>query len=190
MKFVSIGLLAAVMISACPVTVLAADPPPPPLIIETTRPGMEPVNARKLDLAKRYFVAVGLDATMNQMMGQMIPLIIDTQIRSDPEMARMMTPELRQALTEVAQEWVMEQMPSLKEKMAVITAEVFTEQELAEMVAFYEGPTGRSINAKSSLLMSRMGELEGVMKTPDMADITRRLCKKIDCTAKPRSNRS
>jgi len=181
MKALLSGAVAALSLLACTPS-FAADAPAPTAAVATPK---------TLDLARRYMVAIHMDQTLSSMMRNMAPTLVDGQINANPDMAENMTPEMRQALIEVVNETVMEKAPALMDKTVHIMAEIYTEQELTDLVAFYEGPTGQALMRKQPLMMQRMPEIMGVMGAPDPADIKARLCKKLDCNAKlPKANKS
>ncbi len=155
---------------------LAAPTPAPEATATTATP-----NA--LALARRYMAAVHLDRTMSALANNMAPVIIDQQLQAHPELKEHMTPELRQAMIEVISEAVLERLPAMNDKMLSIVAETFTEQELTELVAFYESPTGQAVMEKAPSMMRRIPELMATINMPTDEEIGARLCKKIDCKA-------
>jgi hypothetical protein len=160
----------------------AADSPPgatTPVLAGETVP-----TPRALELSRRYMKAMHFPETMKTMMNNMAPAMIDQELKAHPEDAEEITPEIRQALSEVTTDILLEKLPIMEEKMVLITAQTFTEQELADLVAFYEGPTGQAVMRKMPMMMRHLPELMESIGAPDAADIKARLCRKIDCSVK------
>jgi hypothetical protein len=76
-------------------------------------------------------------------------------------------------------------MGKVMERMIPLYASTFTEQELQDAVAFYKTSSGQAMLKKMPVLMAKMGPVMADL-TPQMAaDVHRRVCAKIDCTARP-----
>ena len=72
-------------------------------------------------------------------------------------------------------------MATMSARMAPILAEVFTEKELEDVVAFYEGPSGRSMIDKSPQLAAKMAPVMQEIMPQVRAQMTERICKIAEC---------
>ena len=133
-------------------------------------------SARALELSHRLIVAMHVNDSFAAMMRSMIPQMVDLQAKRIPGFR----PEWRQPLIEATQEAAGEDlMPALLKRAEPIYAQTFTEDELAQAVAFYESPVGQSIIRKSPTITPRL-----VSDFPALAaglgqDVMARFCKKI-----------
>ena len=163
---------AALCITVTAAPALAADPAP---------------SAHQMELAKRLFTDMQMDRMMNSMMAQMTPAMAAQMRKTNPNI----TAEQAQAVTEAVNESMAGLMARLLDRMIPLYAETFSEKELQELVAFYEGPTGRAMLAKMPALTAKMAPMMTEMMPEITADIQRRICAKTDCTkmrAAPRSS--
>lgn len=134
-------------------------------------------------LAVRYFDAIHYDKLLGQMMSQMVPMMMESVRKQAPSM----TDEQGRLLSETVVEITGEMTGKMKAPMIDAMAEVFTEQELRDLVAFYEGPSGRALIAKTPELTQRMmAQMPGMMAEMQVK-MRERLCAKIGCekTAAP-----
>ena len=174
MKFVILAALAGLCFAAAPA--LAADPvPPAPPAPESQ------ASAHALELARRYVQDLHFQATMDTMGSKLWPVIMDQLSRSIPDADKALTPELKQAMGDVMSEWMHEETPKMEAQMVKLSAEIYTEQELADLIAFQESPTGRSIRAKAPLFAAHTGELMKSMHILTGKEVLERVCKKVDC---------
>jgi hypothetical protein len=131
---------------------------------------------RQLELANRYIADVQLDQTMSRVMQSTIPTMM-------AQMPSQMTDDQKAALQSVITDVTLEMTHKLVIDMAPAIADVFTEQELTDLVSFYESPTGRSLVAKTPLLAQRMQPII-VQLMPEMRrEMLVKLCAKITCPA-------
>jgi hypothetical protein len=166
-RFLTLAAAAALLAVAAPA--LASETPPPP-----------PSEAQDSDLAerealvRRFFVAMHFEKLMNSMMESMWgPIIAGNE--AIPE-------DKREVVREAAMEAFAVVLPQMTEANIDLYAEAFTVQELTELVAFYESPTGQSLMAKSVILSRQSGEMVQRF-TPIMEEEMRRqLCARIDCS--------
>ncbi|CAL4867595.1 hypothetical protein MMA231_01853 [Asticcacaulis sp. MM231] len=136
------------------------------------------VTARKVVLIKRYFKSIEMDKLIGSMMQSMLPALAEQQRASSG-----LTSEQSKMVTDAAVETMAEITPIYIDKLSVIYADAFTEDELVQMVAFYESPVGQSITKKTptlipkttQVMMELMPEIQNRMQT--------KMCKKIDCSA-------
>ena len=131
-----------------------------------------------MELAKRLFADMQMDRMMRGMMTQMGPAMTEQMRRANPSL----TPEQAAAVAEAANESMASLMPKLVDRIIPLYAATFTEKELEDLVAFYEGPSGRAMLAKMPLLTSKMAPLMAELMPEVTADMQKRVCAKIDCT--------
>lgn len=134
---------------------------------------------RKIDLVDRYFKAVHFNEMMDNMMKSMMPAMVDSMRQQYPQMS----PELSQALSESSVAVMAEFIPEFQKETVVLYAEAFSEEELTQLVNFYESPVGQSIMAKSNAMMPKVTQLAVKMMPGVQAKMMDRLCSKIDCKA-------
>lgn len=110
-------------------------------------------NARKE--AEALLNIMGMEKALQQTIEQMLTL----QMQQNPTLAPFKQVMLKFFNKHMSYE-------SLKEDMATIYAEAFTEQELKELNAFYRTPTGQKTIQKMPELMQKGGQL-GVKRVQD-----------------------
>lgn len=110
------------------------------------------VQAR--ELSGRYVRAVKLVENLDSMVANMMPMMLDNVLRST-KLSPADERRFRQAFDEVAKAAMAEYTRTLVGELEVVVAETFTEDELTQAVAFYEGPVGRSIVAKTPELNAK-----------------------------------
>ncbi len=131
-------------------------------------------SARQLDLAQRYVKAMNLETSMNVVMDQMAPTMMQGSLDSLP-------PEKREAVMGVMREVSQRVMTRMGARMAPILAEVFTEQELEDVVAFYEGPSGKAMIEKTPQLGAKMAPLMKELMPEMQYEMIAGMCKVLDC---------
>ncbi len=143
----------------------------------------DPGFQRRETLARRYFAALHFQAIMDNMMKSLLPVLLDSEIKRYPSVP----PKFRQALTDSALESVSDITPLIADETVKAMAKLYTEEELAKLVEFYESPTGQTIMTKAPQMS---GLMSGSMRVvaPQMRDrMMAHLCKKIDCRSLPKS---
>jgi hypothetical protein len=143
-------------------------------------------SAKSLELAQRMVAAVHMEATFSKMLESMLPVMSEQVARSNPGL----TAEQRRAIQEATLEASPAMMRSLIARAIPIYAEVYTEDELTSIVAFYEAPAGQAMVAKIPQVSAKLApSLRDVM--PEFqAEMMVRLCAKIDCSGIKRSSSS
>jgi len=157
----SVGLAALLIAGAA---AAQATPPPP--------------GARQLELAHRYIQAVHMEKMMDGVMKSMMPAMI-AQMPKNPNM----TDDQRQAVAEASAETALHMMGKVMTQMEPIMAETFSEKELGDLVAFYEGPTGQAVIAKTPQITTRLMAVAFAQMPEMQAEMRARICAKIDCKA-------
>ncbi len=130
-------------------------------------------SARQLELAQRYVVAIRMERTFDAGMDAMLP----TLKAGNSKVSGEKFDAIMAAMSEVTKSMVGE----MSVRMAPVLAEVFTERELEELVAFYEGPTGRAVIDKSPQLAAKMAPLMQEIMPQMQAQMAERVCKITDC---------
>lgn len=108
----------------------------------------------RLELSRRYYEALNLDATVRAMLDGMLPAIM-----ANSPNAALLSERQRKAIGEVSKEATLSILPQLKQATITLTAEYFSTEELGALVDFYESPLGKSIVAKTPAYSARSGEL-------------------------------
>ncbi|SFJ61330.1 DUF2059 domain-containing protein [Caulobacter sp. UNC279MFTsu5.1] len=132
-------------------------------------------------LAARYFEAIHYDKLLGQMMDQMIPVMVQTLRTQTPSL----TDEQSRLVSETVIESTREMTDKMKAPMIDAVAEVFTEQELRELVAFYEAPTGQALIAKTPELTQKMMAQMPAIMAEMQGKMLQKLCAKVSCAAPP-----
>lgn len=159
-------------------TLLASAVAPPVLAAAPAAASAAPAADKRLALARRYFGAIHFDAMMKQMTERMYPPLMDSMLKQNPNL----TEAQRKAIVEAATESGQAYTAHLGEKSIAIIADVFSEEELSALVAFYESPVAQTMLAKTPELTSRMTGV-ALEEMPSLqADLRKRLCAKLDCS--------
>jgi len=137
-------------------------------------------SAEKVALVKRYFNAIHFDQMMSGIIDQMTPAMMAQMRKSQPDM----TDAELQAATEAVSEGTTDFMKKVIEASIPVYADIFTVEELTKMDEFYESPIGQSIMAKAPLATQKLMPTVMDLMPEFQADITKRMCAKIDCSAK------
>jgi len=128
-------------------------------------------------LAARYFEAIHYDKMLGQMMEQMVPVMIQTLRKQTPSL----TDEQSQLVSETVIETTREMTDKMKAPMIDAVAEVFTEQELRDLVAFYEAPSGQALIAKTPELTQKMMAQMPAIMAETQGKMLQKLCAKLNC---------
>ena len=134
-------------------------------------------SARQLDLAQRYVKAMNLEVSMATFMDQMAPTMMQGSLDSLPS-------EKREAVMGVMREVSQSVMTRMGVRMAPILAEVFTEKELEDVVAFYEGPSGKAMIEKTPQLGAKMAPLMKDLMPEMQSEMIAGMCEVFDCDQK------
>ena len=136
----------------------------------------EAVTARKVVLIKRYFKSIEMDKLIGTMMQSLLPALAEQQRASSG-----LTSEQSKTVTDAAVETMAEITPIYIDKLSVIYADAFTEDELIQMVAFYESPVGQSITKKTPGLVPKTTQVMMELMPEIQSRMQAKVCKKIDC---------
>lgn len=138
----------------------------------------EAPDPTKLALAKRYYGAMHMERTMDGMMRSMVPVISQSIAKANPNL----TEQERTAVAEAATESAAAASTRIVDRITPIIAETFTEQELRDLVNFYEGPTGQAIVDKMPTVMAKFAPQMKELVPEMEADSRQRICARIDCS--------
>jgi hypothetical protein len=148
---------------------------------QTAAPATSGATPEKIALVKRYFADMHINQMIGGMLHQMMPAMLAQVRKTHPEI----TDAQMQGLTDAVTDSMNEYMPKMIDAMIPVYADTFSTEELTKLDEFYESPVGQSILAKMPVAMQKATPVM-MQLMPDMqADIVRRMCAKIDCTAKP-----
>jgi hypothetical protein len=143
-------------------------------------------DAHSLELARRLFAEMHMDQLMGGMMKNMTPVMVAQARKANPAL----TDEQAQIITQAVSESSQAMMAKAIDRIIPLYASTFTEKELEDLVAFYDGPTGQSMLTKMPALMAKMTPVMTDLMPDMMADVNQRICSKMDCskrTAPPAS---
>jgi len=154
--------LAAACLTATPA--LCADAPAP--------------NAHGLELSRHLFAEMHMDRMMDGMMKNMMPAMVAQMRKANPAITDEQAQILGEAVTEASQGL----MAKVTDQMIPLYASTFTEKELQDLVAFYDGPSGQAMLAKMPILMAKVTPVMAELMPGMTADVHRRVCAKIDCS--------
>jgi len=132
-------------------------------------------------LAARYFEAIHYDKMLGQMMDQMVPVMVEAMRKQTPSL----TDEQSRLVSETVIESTREMTDKMKAPMIDAVAEVFTEQELRDLVAFYEAPSGQALIAKTPELTQKMMAQMPTIMAEMQGKMLQKLCAKLSCAAPP-----
>jgi len=107
--------------------------------------------AKQADI-KRYLDLVGVGTTLNRMVGPLTDQYMETFRRVQPNA----TDEAQQAMQAILAREFGEGMPALIDQIAQVYARVFSEEEVAALVAFQQSPAGRKLQQATPQLQREM----------------------------------
>lgn len=106
------------------------------------QPGVAPaINPEALAAARRLLEVSNIQATMDQMAGQMLGMLGQALGRANPGKQA----AINQALTELFLPELRASLPSLLDEMAKLYTLHLSAEELLQIVGFYETPAGRKV---------------------------------------------
>lgn len=137
-------------------------------------------SPEKVALVKRYFAAIHFDEMMSGMVNQMTPAMMAQMRQNQPNM----TDAEFKAATEAVTESTNDFLKKVTEASIPVYADIFTVEELTKMDEFYETPVGQSIMAKVPEASQKLMPVVMALMPDFQADVVKRMCSKIDCSAK------
>ncbi len=134
-------------------------------------------SAHSIELARRLFVVIHMDAMMNGVMANLLPGLIQNEAKNLPGL----TPERQAAVVDATEDAAREWFPKVTDRMVVEYARTFTDAELETAIAFYDSPVGRSFIAKQPQLSAISSKITLAMM-PDLQQMIQdRVCRKVAC---------
>lgn len=149
------------------------------------------VDPARLALAQRYFDDIQLSKVMNQTFTAIMPAL-NAQLAKQygDKLNNPQAAALSSATAETMAEMVTDMDGRMEAVMIPIVAQVFTTQELTDLVAFYDSPSGKAMVAKTPQLSAALaGHMAELMPDPNAitAKIIEKFCTKTDCNALPKA---
>ncbi len=141
---------AAALTFAAPSLVQAQNPTSTPAMQETVPLAADGVTPEKIELTHKLVIAMDIEKSMKARMDATMKMVGQATRSSMPNV------EMKEVL-EIQTKVMDKYMPRMMDAMIQAYPEVYTKQELTDMVAFYETPTGRSVVRKSPLIIERSG---------------------------------
>lgn len=135
-------------------------------------------TARQLELAREILQATGVEKNYEDMLRSMfLPAFRGSaQLGLSPEAS-----EKTQAFGAAVTEAVLAQKPRMLQLSAEVYAQTFSEEELRQLLAFYQSPLGQTLSRKMPLLARQMGEATAREMPSLMQSMAAHLCAKEDC---------
>lgn len=143
-------------------------------------------SAQALALTRRYFAASQMDEKVRLSLRGVTPSLLAQMIRKNPQLTQPQRARLKEAAVEAEQDTA----KKMVERLAPAFAENFTEAELSQIVAFYEGPAGRALIGKTPVFAAQMDVAFRALAPEMLADINARFCAKVACKTAPTSSPS
>lgn len=138
-------------------------------------------NAHSVELARKLFTEMHMEQLMDNMMRQLGPAMIAQAQKSNPSLSAQDV----KVITDAAAEASAAMMRKVVERAIPLYAATFTEKELQDLVDFYDTASGQAMLAKMPVLMSKMGPMVTELVPEMTAEMTRRVCAKVDCSQHP-----
>lgn len=161
LKAIAIGLTAAAVLA--PVGAIAQPAQPSP---------------RQMELARDILRATGAEETYDASLRNMFgPMFRETSSMTGSPA----TAARAQAFTDSITEAVIRMKPRMLDLSATVYAQTFSEQELAEMLAFYRTPLGQTMARRTPELAKNIGEAVARDMPRLMKEMAEGLCAKGEC---------
>jgi hypothetical protein len=178
MKTVSAALGALVVFSFGALGASAQSPPPVPIASDAAPSKVEAPSPSKLELARQVMEASGTQDQTTAILRNVFAQMVDSVEKSAPADKKANADAIIRATNDALSDMV----PKLREIAVRAYAETYTDRELADMLAFFQSPSGRSMTAKRPQLMQTvMGQTLRML--PDIQrDMGARICAATTCT--------
>lgn len=146
------------------------------------------VDAKKLELVRRYMDDIHIVDLMNAVGGQLANSLMENLMAEQKEITPAEKAKITKAFDASAKDVFPAYFKQMLEEEQYAFADAFSEEELKDLVAFYESPTGRSLVAKQPAIAQRtnqivMQALPG-LQTKFKASFEAHLCAEGLCQAK------
>lgn len=141
---------AAALTFAAPSLAQAENSTSAPAMQETVPLAADGVTPEKIELTHKLMIAMDIEKSMKARMDATMKMVGQATRSSMPNVQMK---EVLEIQTKVMDKY----MPRMMDAMIQAYPEVYTKQELTDMLAFYESPTGQSVVRKSPLIIERSG---------------------------------
>lgn len=133
-------------------------------------------TAETRELARRYVASLQIDKTLRTIVDATMPKLQEGRVDG-----KRPSPEQAAAFRDAAQETMKVYSDLLQEKMTPLVADIFTLEELRDLIAFQESSTGKALAAKSPIVSSALQVTMKDVSPALAADMLRRYCQKVEC---------
>ena len=131
-------------------------------------------SAKQVELVRRYLEATQLVQTLQSTMQGMRATMLGP-------LTAQLKPDQKKAVDEAYDATLGKFYADYFARVEPIFAEVFSEEELVQLVAFYESPVGRSMIAKTPQLQAKLLPLVSEMMPQVQQDLLTNICARVDC---------
>jgi hypothetical protein len=173
------AVAAAATLLACVFTVgeaCAADSQPTPAASPTATATVDAVSPARLDLAKKILVAVGLKASIDEIVPAMLSQLQSQMMRIHPEMGK----PLHETLVALLPEFNQGEAGVFEDTSHTLASQL-SEPDLQQTLAFFQSPAGMKYNQAQAAVLNELGVSGGVWReklTKIMVDRVREEMKK------------
>lgn len=134
---------------------------------------------RALELARTYIRVMHMQENIEGAMKRLGPALLEQVMKGDPNLAVADRKLLVDMISEAEDEAYKPFLAKYLDEVAVAVAQTYTEDELQQVIGFYESPVGRSMLAKSPLLVQRASVI-GIRLMPEFQqDLKARIMEKV-----------
>lgn len=172
------------LVCLAPLAAKAEDVPRSPAQkVELTQPAAvaDLAQGRKVALFNRYMTAIHADQMMLAMTRSTISAMVEDMRRRQPQLSDADA----KLISDTVEETMQELMPTIISETSKVTIDEFSEDDLLQIVTFYEGPIGRGLVEKSPAIMAKTGEIMRTIMPLVQTRITEKICQKRNCTGQP-----
>jgi hypothetical protein len=178
LKFISMACLAMAFLAPS-MSFAQAKAAAPADIAQVTAsiPAIDATTARKRALLKRYLVASHFDDLMVILYSTFIPNLLEEKRKQQPDL----TDDDENLFIEIYVETLKELMPQLINDTTNASANLFSEDELINIVAFYESRLGQGLVEKTPSIISNSSDSMSALMPKLEAQFLEKYCKKAEC---------
>jgi len=136
-------------------------------------------SPHRMELAREVIAASGVQKQMSGMFSNMMGQMMANVTKNVPPSAKARVDAFTQAETDV----MVRYLPKIVDVVTDAYAKTYSDQELTDILTFYQSPSGQAMTAKAPLMaQNMMGGIMGLM--PQIQhDVAEEACAKITCTA-------
>jgi len=151
-----------------------------PAFAQTT--DSSPPSHRRLELAKEVMDATGMRKQFSGMFQNIVSQAMASATKNLPAAAKARADAFVQAESDVMSKYA----PQFIDMAQNAYAETYTEQELSDILAFYQTPSGQAMTAKAPLMMQNMMGGMMTLMPKIQHEVAEEACAKVACTAAER----